>query len=178
MLMAAVHDRCSWPLFMTADHDRMLMFRIPRKETFMSAFHRSASLVAAGFAVLLTVSAAAEPAVAADPVRQPLSCSPSTAGPFLLCNAERNFSDTWDGRALFRLTSATARAGEGSYFLYVPETAAVQSIPHSGPEAPSDWRAVLFTMPRSAHRVEVRFGDIDRPETAEQVAWVEEIPEG
>ncbi|BDM74160.1 hypothetical protein HEK616_76470 (plasmid) [Streptomyces nigrescens] len=144
----------------------------------MSAFRRSASLLVAGFAVLLTVSATVEPAVAAAPARQPLSCSLSTAGPFVLCNAERNFSDTWDGRALFRLTSATARTGEGTYFLYVPATAAVQSIPHSGPEVPSDWRAVLFTMPNSEHRVEVRFGDIDRPEAAEPVAWVEEIPAG
>ncbi|WP_310724323.1 hypothetical protein [Streptomyces sp. N2A] len=142
----------------------------------MSAFRRSASLLVAGLTALLTVSAAAEPAVAADPARQPLTCSPSTAGSFLLCNVERNFSDTWDGRALFRLTSAAARTGEGSYFLYVPATAAVQSIPHNGPEVPSDWRAVLFTMPRSEHRVEVRFGDIDRPEAAEPVAWVEEIP--
>ncbi|WP_030797638.1 hypothetical protein [Streptomyces sp. NRRL S-337] len=144
----------------------------------MSAFRRSASLLVAGLTALLTVSAAVEPAVAADPARQPLTCSPSTAGSFLLCNVERNFSDTWDGHALFRLTSAAARTGEGSYFLYVPATAAVQSIPHNGPEVPSDWRAVLFTMPRSEHRVEVRFGDIDRPEAAEPVAWVEEIPAG
>ncbi|MGW1376677.1 hypothetical protein ACWD6P_20745 [Streptomyces sp. NPDC002446] len=142
----------------------------------MSAVRRTTSVLVGGFAALLVAGAAVEPAAAAAPVRQPPARSSSAANSFLLYNVERNFSDTWDGRALFRLTSSAARTGEGSYFLCVPATETTHRIPGIGQEVPSDWRAVLFTLPDSAPRVEVRFGDIENPGAAELVAWVEELP--
>ncbi|MER7960319.1 hypothetical protein [Streptomyces sp. NPDC096030] len=85
----------------------------------------------------------------------------------------RSHTDTWDGRPVFRLSSEAARSGEGVYFMVSNTSREVlrRYLDPFGLDS-SDWRKVLFALPRDEISVSVKFGDPDDPSVAETVAGV------
>ncbi|MFG2141022.1 hypothetical protein [Streptomyces sp. NPDC048650] len=143
----------------------------------MSTFRRNAAVVT-GVAVtgavvaLVALGVAAAPAWAADSRAQPPSPASSAEDPYVLQNAERNWTGTFDGRPLIRLTPAAARTGSGVYFLYIPSSATVEHLPTPDERDAADWQDVLFPLPRTPRSLEVRYGDPQQPDSAEVVARV------
>ncbi|MGW2207456.1 hypothetical protein [Streptomyces sp. NPDC001774] len=115
-------------------------------------------------------------ALAAAPYAQ--AAVPDTAAcdqqsPYEYFGLVRNSTGTWDGRPLFRLSPEAARSGEGVYFM-VSDTSGEVLRRYLDPFGldPSDWRRVLFALPRDEDSVSVKFGAPDDPSAAETVAGV------
>lgn len=91
---------------------------------------------------------------------------------------ERNLTDTWDGRPIFRLSPEAARSGEGVYFMVSDSSGDVLRGYLPFGLDPSDWREAVFAMPRGEVSVSIRFGDPDDASEAETVAGVRVVGDG